>query len=339
MSEDRTQPPSKRRRQLARQQGQAVHSPELTAAAGWLAAVVLLGIVGDGLALGLTKLVSGSLTDAASLTVDRAAMVAEVRGLVVGLGWPLGAILFGFVGGALAAHQLQVGGLWATGLLVPDPSRLWTFSSGPGLAARAERTGWSMTKALVVIVTAGWTIRAGWTEILNLGGLEGPALARGVSQVMLQLAWMLAAVLLVLGLVDYALRYRQFESMLRTTPQEQREDRRVIEGDPAARAQRRRIARTSRGDSPELLTGASLILNGVAGLTLVLGGGPPPRRVTVRTAVKGHAGMRLRRSVEARKISQVDAPDLARRLASRPSAGSPLATELIAELAAIWPIA
>ena len=153
------------------------------------------------------------------------------------------------------------------------------------------------------------------------------------------LAWVLAAVLLVLGLVDYGLRYRRFESMLRTTTQEQREDRRVIEGDPATRAQRRRIARALRGDSPELLTGASLILSGAAGLTLVLGGGPPPRRVTVRTAVKGHAGMRLRRSAEASKIPQVDAPDLARRLARRPSSGSPLAAELIAELAAIWPTA
>jgi flagellar biosynthesis protein FlhB len=339
MSEDRTQPPSKRRRQLARKHGQAAHSPELTAAAGWLAAVVLLGILGDDLALGLTKLVSGSLTDAAGLTVDRAVVVALVRGLVVGLGWPLGAILFGFVTGALVAHQLQVRGLWATGLMVPDLSRLWTFSSGPGLAVRAERAGWSMVKALVIIVVAAWTIRAGWIDILNLGGLGAPALVRGAGQVVLQLAWLLALVLLVLGLVDYVLRYRRFESMLRTTTQEQREDRRVIEGDPAARAQRRRIARTLRGDSAEVLTGASLILSGAAGLTLVLDGGPPPRRVTVRTVVKGHAGMRLRRSAEAHKILQLDAPELARRLASRSWSRSPVATELIAELAAIWPIA
>ena len=61
MSEDRTQPPSKRRRQLARQQGQAAHSPELTAAAGWLAAVVLLGILGDDLTFGLTNMVRGTL--------------------------------------------------------------------------------------------------------------------------------------------------------------------------------------------------------------------------------------------------------------------------------------
>ena len=52
MSEDRTQPASKRRRQLAREQGQAAHSPELTAAAGWLVAVLLLGFWGGDLAGG-----------------------------------------------------------------------------------------------------------------------------------------------------------------------------------------------------------------------------------------------------------------------------------------------
>ena len=64
-------------------------------------------------------------------------------------------------------------------------------------------------------------------------------LAQAAGQIVLHLAWVLAAVLLVLGLVDYALRYRRFEAMLRTTPQEQREDQRVMEGDPATRAQRR----------------------------------------------------------------------------------------------------
>jgi flagellar biosynthesis protein FlhB len=196
-----------------------------------------------------------------------------------------------------------------------------------------------MVKACAVIVASALTIRAGWTEVLRLGALEGPALARGAGQVVLQLAWVLAAVLLILGLVDFGLRYRRFESMLRTTTQEQREDRRVIEGDPAARAQRRRIAQTFRGDTPELLTGATLILSGAAGLTLVLGGGPPPRRVTVRTAVKGLAGLRLRRSAGASNIPQRDAPDLARQLARRPSSRSALAAELIAELAAIWPTA
>ena len=108
MSEDRTQPPSKRRRQLAREQGQVAHSPELTSAAGWLAAVVLLGVMGDDLVLGMIKLVSGSLTNPPVASVDPAWVAAHLRGLVLSLAWPLIVILAAFAAGALVAHQVQV---------------------------------------------------------------------------------------------------------------------------------------------------------------------------------------------------------------------------------------
>ena len=147
MSEDRTQPASKRRRQLAREHGQVAHSPELSAAAGWLVAVVLFTIVGDDLTLGLTKIVHGSLIAPSVVTPDRAAVVAQVRGLFLSLGWPLAAILAGFAAGALAAHQIQVRGLCATALIAPSPRRLWALASGPGLAHRAERMAWSTFKA------------------------------------------------------------------------------------------------------------------------------------------------------------------------------------------------
>jgi flagellar biosynthetic protein FlhB len=337
VSEDRTQPPTRRRRQLARQQGQVAQSPELTAAAGWLVAVVLLGLLGDDLALRLVKLVSGALTRPVALMADRVEMVAHVRGLVASLVWPLGAIMAGFAAGAIAMHQLQVRGLWATGLLVPDPRRLWAFASGPRFAVRAERTAWSMAKGIVLVMALAWALRTGWSEIVGLGSLEGAALGRGAGQIVLRVAWMLAVILLVLGLVDYGLQFHRIESILQTTPQEQREDRRVMEGDPATRSQRRQVARAWRGDFLELFAGANLVLTGAAGLTLVLAGGPPPRRVTVRTVARGHAGMRLRRLAVENKVPEIDAPDLARRLARRPTAQSPVASELIADLAAIWP--
>jgi len=337
MSEERTQPPSKRRRQVARQQGQAAHSPELTAAAGWVVAVMLLGILGDDLALGLGKLVRGSLIHPAVMPADLAAVVAHLRGQALILAWPLGAILAGFGGGALVAHQVQVRGLWAPRLIAPDMARLWAFSSGSSLAVRTGQSGWSAVKAVVLVVASAWTIHVGWSDLLRLSDLEGPNLAQAAGHIVLRLGWVLAVVLLALGLVDYAMRYRRFEAMLCTTPEQQREDRRVMEGDPAARAQRQSVARSWRGDAPELLAGASLLLTGPGGLTLVLAGGPPPRRVTVRAAVKGNAGLKLRRSAEARQVAQLDAPDVARRLALRPRPGSPIAAELIAELASIWP--
>jgi flagellar biosynthetic protein FlhB len=153
----------------------------------------------------------------------------------------------------------------------------------------------------------------------------------------LALAGVLAGVLVVLGLADYGLSYWRFESMLRTTPEEQREDRRVMEGDVTARAQRRRIARTWRGDSPDLLAGASLALHGPGGLTVVLAGGPPPRRVTIRASARMAAGLRLRRSAEAARIRHIANDELVRRMAVHSAAGHAIPTDLIAELAAIWP--
>jgi flagellar biosynthetic protein FlhB len=338
MSEERTLPPSKRRRQLARQQGLVAHSPELTAAAGWLAAVMILGALGDDLTAGLTTVVRGSLSPPPVLQADGAAIVAHVRALALSVAWPLATTLAGFASAAVLAHQLQVRGLWATRLVTPDPARLWAFSSAPGLAVRIEHSAWSALKATVLVVASYWTIHAGWTQLEHASALEGPNLARAAGSIMLESARVLAVVLLALGAVDYGLRYRRLEKLLRTTPEEQREDRRVTEGDPAARAQRRGLARTWRHDAPDLLTGASLLLCGAGGLTLVLSGGPPPRRVTVRVTARGTAGLRLRARPESRGIPRVDAPELALWLSRRPAPDSPIASSLLADLSAIWPI-
>jgi flagellar biosynthetic protein FlhB len=338
MLEERTQPPSKRRRLLARQHGQVAHSPELTAAGGWLAAVLLLGACSESLTLGFNQLVGASFDAAAVLSADPADVVARVRGAFLLLVWPLGWILLAFSAGALTAHQLQVRGLWAPRLIVPDPARLWTLRSASGLGSRAERSIWSTIKASVIIAATVWTIAAYWSNLLQLGGMETPVLAQAAGRIILHLARVLAVVLIILGLADYWLRWRRFEKLLRTTPSQHREDQRVMEGDPTARAQRRSLAKAWRSDSPEILAGASLVLAGSRGLTLVLTGGPPPRRVTIRMVARGATGLKLRRSAEANQVHLLDSPRLAHRLASRPVSGSPVAAELLADLAAVWPV-
>ena len=207
-----------------------------------------------------------------------------------------------------------------------------------GLISRAERSFWSTIKAIVIIAATVWTIASALVRpAASSAGWKHPLWHSQAGRIVLHLARVLAAVLFVLGLADYGLRWRRFEQLLRTTPSQHREDRRVMEGDPACRAQRRRLAKAWRTDSPEILAGASLVLLGSRGLTLVLTGGPPPRRVTVRTVARGIAGMaaapvcRVEPGLSARR------PKLAHRLASRPAAGSPVAAELLADLAAVWP--
>src|SRR5271165_1681153 len=341
MSEDRTQPASKRRLQIAREQGQVAHSPELTAAGGWLVAVLLLGFWGEDLAGGLIGLARRSVGGTPVVWVDGPAFVTHIRQAVMAVAVPLGVILTGFAAGALAAHQLQVRGLWAIGLIAPDPTRLWILGRGGGMTAGFERIAWSVIKAVVLVGVSYWAIRAQWAEIQRVSDLEFPALAIATGHALIQPARVLALVMMILGLADFGLRHVRYEAMLRTTPQEQREDVRVMEGDVSLRSKRRRLARAWRGDAPELLAGASLVLEGKGGLTVVLAGGPPPRRLTLRSVAQGATGLQLRRTAGALRVPQLDAPDLARRLARHVASGAllpaTLPVELMVEVAAVWP--
>ena len=115
-----------------------------------------------------------------------------------------------------------------------------------------------------------------------------------------------------MGLVDFALQHRRFEAMMRLTPDEHREDLRVRRRrprppgpPPEARPGR------SAGDAPELLAGATLAVVGASGLVVILAGGPPPRRVTIRSSANGATGRQMIRSADAANLARLDSPALA----------------------------
>ena len=201
---------------------------------------------------------------------------------------------------------MQVRGCGKTRLISPDPA-----SGGSGQVVQAGRVAWATVKAAILVIVAYGVLRAGWSEVLRLSELEGQELARASSRLVLGLGGVLAGVLLVLGFVDYGLRPFRFEAMLRTTAQEQREDQRAMEGDPVSRAQRRRIARSWRGDSPDLLA-AFLQKASDAGLYLEVRL-PSPNPVRHARELDRPVSA-ARRSAAAIKVPQIEAGDLARPL-------------------------
>jgi flagellar biosynthesis protein FlhB len=180
-------------------------------------------------------------------------------------------------------------------------------------------------------------LRSDWIWFQSLGRLDALSLAHAVGQGTRHLLLTLAVATLALGLIDFSLQFQQFEALLRLSPEQHREDMRAVEGDPALRSRRRRLARSLRSDSPEILTGASLILNDPSGLTVVLAGGPPPRAISVRSIVSGSSGKRLREMAEQFQVPQISAPALTRCLAQRRPPHLPPTGELLAHIRLIWP--
>jgi flagellar biosynthetic protein FlhB len=335
-AEDRTLAPSQQRLQQARALGQVAQSPELTAAVGLLAATLLLGWYGDDLAAILIALLRAPLTEPPTLAAEPAEVVARLRHLALAVAWPLGAIVAGAAAAAVAAHQVQVRGLWAPHLLAPDPARLWAVGRGAGVATKGARGAWGLIKVVLVVAVAAVALRADAPRRQRLGSLEPRGLAAASAVALRQFTLSLATATLALGLLDFFLQHRRYMALLHMTPEEQREDLRSMEGDPALRAQRRRIARTLRNDPRDTLSGAGLLLKGAAGLTVIIAGGPPPQRFTIRSIARGAAGLRLRDAATRARLPDAAAPALALRLASR-SPALPLSAEDAAALAALWP--
>jgi len=338
-AEDRTEAPSKLRQHQARERGQVAHSPELTGAVALLTASLLMGVVGESLVSGLLKLMRDPWTHELPLTLDVLDAVSHFREAAVAVLAPMLVMLVGLVAAGVVAHQAQVGGLWSPNLFAPNVARLWGAGAGRGLAARAGRGAWILGKTTVVLIVAVWAIRSRLGGLARLSRIEPLALAHAWADAVRGLLLTMAGAAMVLGLIDYAMQRFRFDGMLRLTPDEAREDRKATDGDPALRGRRRRIARAMRGDAPELLVGATLVVTGANGLTVILGGGPPPKRVLVRSAANGPTGATLRRSAASARVAVIERPDLATKLAqTSTNPNQTLTPDLLADLAAFWPV-
>jgi flagellar biosynthetic protein FlhB len=317
----------------------APHSPLLTASAGLVAGVLFLSTNGGWLASALVGRLRDAIQNAAE-TPDLLKSLAEARDALAPALLGLFVVVFA---ACVLAHQLQVGGLWAPGRLSPSWSRLWRFgqadgSGQPGVVMSAVRGSLArLIRLLIFVAAVVCVIGAQRGKWVGMERLEFPTFARFVGQATLATLLALAMSGILLGVLEFWFSFRRFEQMLMTTPDEQRNEQKAIDGDPSVRSRRAQLARNWMRDPGELIAGTSLVLEGRAGLTVLLAGSPPPGRVTVRTIARGIAASTLRHGAERAGVPVVRAPDLARWFAAVRVRQVPLSKEHADQLSALWP--
>ena len=349
MSEDRTQAPSRRRRQEARARGVAPKSPELTAAVGLLAAVALLGGRGGRLASGCVGLIRESFRDGPALGSDPGAVSAAIWRASGVVGGPLATIVIGTASAMAMAHLAQTGGLWAPGLLKPELARLVPKFGGEGpdrgASAALRRIVAGSARALAIGSVATWFLWSEMPRFAELAGRDLPTLAASAGSMALRLGFGVGLATLALGLIDYGLAWRRVEASLRQTAVEHKAESKDSDGDPELRSRRHRLARGRRDDPARAVgsEGAALVVStgqGRRALAVLLGGERPPGPVSVRLIARGGSATSLIRAADRANLTRADAPALARWFsdaADARSARPPLPPELTEALAALWP--
>lgn len=235
---EKTEQPTPRRRQEAREEGQVPRSPDLTAAVALLAALVLLNIFGPGMFEHLLLLVR-EMVDVSDASLGALpTWVARTRQAVAVSLLPFLSLLMVLTaGGALA----QTGLLATPKKLIP---RLENISPLKGIKRlfsldSVTRTGMGLFKMAFVGLVAYYTIVSRIQPVLGSGTVTPLGILHMASDMMFALMLRLALVLLILGLIDYFYQRHKMEKQLKMSKQEIKDELKRMEGDPLLKSRRR----------------------------------------------------------------------------------------------------
>jgi flagellar biosynthetic protein FlhB len=240
----RTEKPTPRRVQKARQQGRFVVSRDLVAGLQFLAFVILLALAGGTWLIQLANNTRYLLAAAfrrepganGILSLVGLALYRDVLPLALG-----GAVLLGVT--LMAQLGVTRFGL-AVKRLAPDAARLNIVSR----LRELPRQNWAVFRQAVLLLplfalAVYAVVKSNLDTLLRLP-LEGVAQgARQVAVSIQDLLWKAAVVFVALGVVDYWRQHRRYMRDLAMTKQEVREEAKETEGNPQTRARIRRLQR------------------------------------------------------------------------------------------------
>ncbi|MEM1209897.1 MAG: flagellar biosynthesis protein FlhB [Planctomycetota bacterium] len=243
---EKTEDPTTRKLQDARQDGNVAKSTDMAAAATLLAAVVALFFLGERLVMEIAEATRTLLADDFAGNATRVEDLRELAAysglMMVRIVGPLALIVFIV---AVIVMLGQVGFLLSTKAITPKPGRLNPIKGIANLfnLRAAMRFVMSVGKITIIAVVAGIVIVLDLPEIIHvveLAALQGLAVT---GSMLFWLGIKLAAVLLILAILDLAYqRYQRWED-LKMTKQDVKDEMKRMEGDPMVRQRRARVAR------------------------------------------------------------------------------------------------
>jgi flagellar biosynthetic protein FlhB len=318
MGGERTEEPSQRRLQEARERGQIPRSRELTNFATMIGGSAALVAIGGTVAAHLSQLMRRSLSiDEKSLrtTDSMAASLSDAGISAVTAILPIFGTLVCMV---LLASVVLGGWNFSTTALTPDFSRLSPLS---GIKRLFGFHGVSeLVKALLKCAVVGGVcaavVSSVFGDVLALGGMAPrAAISRGAGLLSWAFVWLCASLALV-AIVDVPLQIFQFKRALRMTRQELRDESKELDGRPETKQRIRQMQQTlARRRMMHKVPGADVLIVNPTHFAVALKYDPKKMRAPVVLA-KGVdlVAQNIRRIAEEYRVPVFESPKLARAL-------------------------
>ncbi len=242
---DKTEAPTPRKRQEAREQGKIARSQDLSAALLLLGGLVLLDWTGPGMIDAMRSLVAEMLSHDSLRGTTTAGLMAVVMRSLTALAMAVVPLMMGVVVIGVVANVAQVGLVFNFARLTP---KLNSLNPASGIK-RIFGQGQAGVSLLMNIAKLTLCIGAGYSAVHHrlpaiVAAPQMPyiAIVELAIGTVYDIGIRIAAILLILAIIDYAWQRYRNERDLKMTKQEVKEEMKRMEGDPHIKARRRQIA-------------------------------------------------------------------------------------------------
>lgn len=326
---DRTEAPTPRRLEQAREKGQVAKSTDLVAAIDLIAAALLLWFFGSvAVQTGRALMYSGlKLDNPAEVFDGKTAATALANALLTMAPVAIVAIL-ALLLTSIAAHIQQTRLIWSTEPLAPKFERLNPAEGFQRMFGRKNlvKGGMNTVKLIFALFIVGLVTSAKADRFAALPNLEFAAsLAMMVRLVMEIIAWLLV-ILLALGVADYLFQRWQHTEEMKMTKQQIKDERKETDGDADIKARIRRIGRQiAMGQLKRDVPKADVIVTNPTHYAIALKYDPTTMNAP-RVVAKGvdFMAFRIREIAIASSVPVVEKPELARALYKHAQVGKPI---------------
>jgi flagellar biosynthetic protein FlhB len=233
------------RRQQAREQGQVARSADLVSAAVLLAAIGGLKFFASVPAQTLYDYTAHQLRSVHTGPVVVGDVITWIWTAATLTARILAPWLLALWAVAALAHLIQTGLLFLPEKVVPNWSHINPVRGWQRIFSLTNfvRIGFGILKMATIFAIAATSVWSERDRMLSLTSLDGLQLTVSISDILLDVCFRIAVILLILALLDYLFQYWKHEQDIRMTDQELREELRLLQGDPQIVARRRVIQR------------------------------------------------------------------------------------------------
>jgi flagellar biosynthetic protein FlhB len=239
----RTEEPTPRKLQQARERGEVVKTPDVAPLASLAAVATVVALAGGYLSRNLMTAMTPFIAHPDAMSFDSDGGVAIMKAAVVAAAPVIGVVLLVACVAGVAGNVIQTGLMFTPERLAIDITKL---SPMAGFKRIFGLDGFmqflkSLLKVTLTALLAWWVLKPHINELEDLARFEPLMMLTFAADILRRLVFAVAAFLIVVAGADWFWQRQRFMKRMRMTKEEMKEDFKQSEGDPHIRARQKQL--------------------------------------------------------------------------------------------------